>query len=198
MHTQYQNLFKKKLNLRILTSAYKTQTNWHVITGAPCSGKTTLINLLASEGFQTIPEAAREYLEREMAGGRSLEEIRANDSTIAPVINRFQWETESQLQHDDTIFLDRAYPDCLSFFRLVGLDPNEILPKCFQHRYASVFILDRFPYKKDGIRKEGDAASDFLDEALFQDYEALGYDVVRVPILSPQDRMSFVLHRLSL
>lgn len=32
-------------------------------TGGPCSGKTTLINYLAKQGVQTVPEAASSLLE---------------------------------------------------------------------------------------------------------------------------------------
>lgn len=36
-----------------------------------------------------------------------------------------------------------------------------------------------------------------LDEWLVRDYSALGYRVVRVPVLSPQERLAFVLERLA-
>ena len=61
----------------LLSTPFRVQTNWHVITGAPCSGKSTLIDQLAARGFQTAPEAARQYFEQEMAAtGRSIDEIR--------------------------------------------------------------------------------------------------------------------------
>jgi len=56
----------------ILSTSFKVQTNWHVITGAPCSGKTTLINQLANLNFQTGLEAARQYFEIETAKGRTI------------------------------------------------------------------------------------------------------------------------------
>jgi predicted ATPase len=198
MHNPPQDLHNIKLNPQILTSPFLAHTNWHVITGAPCSGKTTIIELLASRGYQTAPEAGRIYFERELAKGRTIEEIRVDDSSVAPKINELQLEIEDQLQHDQPIFLDRGFPDCLSFHRLVGLDPNEVLSACFQHHYASVFILDRLPYQMDGVRQESGAASIFLDQCLFQDYTTLGYEVIRVPVLSAQDRVSFILQRLSL
>lgn len=186
-----------KLNLDSLSMRFKIQTNWHVITGAPCSGKTTVIDLLASHGYQTVTEVGRKYIEGELAKGRSLEEIRANDRELAPILQKLQVESEDKLLHDDTLFLDRALPDCLGFSRLLGLDPNEILPECFHHRYASVFILDLLPYHKDSVRNEDDATSKLLDQWIFQDYCSLGYDVVRVPILSPQDRMTFIMSRVA-
>ena len=49
------------LDPAILTSPFETYTRWHVITGAACCGKTTLIELLSAKGFQVIPESARDY-----------------------------------------------------------------------------------------------------------------------------------------
>jgi ABC-type molybdenum transport system ATPase subunit/photorepair protein PhrA len=65
-----------ELDPDLLSTPFSVQTNWHVITGAPCSGKSTLIDQLADSGFQTAPEAARLYFERELATGRTIEEIR--------------------------------------------------------------------------------------------------------------------------
>ena len=58
-----------ELDPDILSTPFGAQTNGHVITGAPCSGKTTLIDQLAGNGFQTVPEVARQYCESEMALG---------------------------------------------------------------------------------------------------------------------------------
>jgi predicted ATPase len=70
-----QNSFRvTKPDPDLLSTPFEVQTNWHVITGAPCSGKTTLIDQLANQGFQTVPEAARQYFEQEMASGRTIDE----------------------------------------------------------------------------------------------------------------------------
>ena len=70
-----QDLKATELDLDLLSTPFRVQTNWHVITGAACSGKTTLIDLLADKGFQTVPETGRQYIEIEMARGRTLDEI---------------------------------------------------------------------------------------------------------------------------
>ena len=102
-----------------------------------------------------------------------------------------------ELQPTEFAFLDRGVPDCLAWCRAYGLNPNEILPKCFRHRYASVFVLDRLPVQGDGLRPEDEALAAFLDEWIPRDYSALGYRVVRVPVLPLQGRVGFVLERLS-
>jgi len=185
-----------ELDPDLLSTAFRVQTNWHVITGAACSGKTTLIDLLADKGFQTAPETARQYLDREMGKGRTLDEI-FEDATTEPGIEDMQLRIEHGLRAIDVVFLDRALPDSLTFRRLAGLNPNELLTDCFHHRYASMFLLDRLPFQQNGARIEDDAIAGLLDEWLARDYSALGYNVVRVPVLSIKDRLAFILDRLS-
>jgi predicted ATPase len=181
----------------LLATPFKVQTKWHVITGAPCSGKSTLIEQLADRGFQTAPEAARQYYERELATGRSIEEIRQYVVPVVQGIMGMMLEIERGLEASEVVFLDRGYPDTLAFCRQFGLDPNEYLSDSFHHRYASVFMLDRFPVQLDGVRTEDEAAAEYLDEWHYRDYIAMGYRVVRVPLLPPQERLAFVLEELS-
>lgn len=187
-----------ELNPALLSAPFGIQTNWHVITGAPCCGKTTLIRQLAMKGFKTVTEVGREFVEREIAQGLTLEEIRANGIAFDRVIKELQLRVERGLRPEDVLFLDRGLPDSLAFFRLAGLDPNEILPECFHHRYASVFILERFTTQKDCARIEDDLTAEFLGNWHAHDYSSLGYDVVRVPVLPPEERLAFVLERLSI
>ena len=102
-----------------------------------------------------------------------------------------------ELRTDEITFLDRGIPDALTFYRYIGLDPNLILPDCFQHRYASIFLLNRLPYQKDGVRAGDDAVADYFESWTLKDYIALGYNVVRVPVLPPEGRLAFILETLT-
>ena len=186
-----------ELDPELLATPFRVQTNWHVITGGACCGKTTLIDLPANKGFQTVPETARERMEKEMTRGRTIEEIFENGAAFERVLMDVQQGIEHGLRATDAVFLDRALPDCLTFFRIFGLDPNEILAECLHHRYASVFVPDLLPLQLDGARIEDDTFTVVLDELLVRDYDALGYHVVRVPVLSLQERLEFVLERLA-
>ena len=185
-----------ELDPALLSTSYEVQTNWHVITGAPCSGKTTLVDQLADKGFRTVLEIARVYFEREMAKGRTFEEIREDRAGSQRGIFDLQLGFERRLPVNEVMFLDRALPDVLTFCRAYGMNPNEMLPECFHYRYASIFLLAPLPFQGNGAR-DGDAAEvAYLDEWLARDYAALGYDVVRVPVLEPQERLAFVLEML--
>jgi len=186
-----------ELDPNLLKTPFKVQTKWHVITGAPCSGKSTIIKQLADNGLRTAPEAARQYFERELAAGRTIEDVREDVAAVVQGILGIMLEIECGLNANEVVCLDRGYPDNFGFLRQYGLDPNTYLPDCFHHRYASVFMLDRLPVQSDGVRIEDEAAADYLDEWHYRDYTALGYHVVRVPVLPPQERLTFVLERLS-
>jgi predicted ATPase len=189
---KYQSI---ELDPGLLSTPFQVQTSWHVITGAPSCGKTTLIDQLAGEGFQTVPETAHEYLEKEKASGRTLQDIFKDRFELQRIFIEIQSNIEGKLESEEMIFLDRALPDSLTFNRLVGIDPNELLPDCFHNRYKSIYILDPLPYDKDGVRDEDAANVDFLDEWLERDYRSLGYQVLRVPVLPPPERLAYVLER---
>jgi len=186
-----------ELDPNLLSAPFSAQTNWHVITGASCSGKTTLINQLADKGFQTVSEVARQYFERELAKGQTIDEIREDQAALTRQIYNLMANVENGLNAHEVTFLDRALPDILAFYRFAGMAPNEIFPDCFQHCYASVFMLDRFPYQRDGVRTADDETATYFESCMYRDYSDLGYNVVRVPVLPPEERLAFVLERLS-
>jgi predicted ATPase len=190
----YRNI---ELDPDLLLTSFRVQTNWHVITGASSSGKTTLIDQLAAKGFQTFPEVGRQYFERELAQGRTIDDIRKDRAAMTRQIYDLWLSSNDGLRVAEITFLDRGLPDALSFYRFAGMNPNEILPDCFQHQYASVFILNRLPYQQDGIRGGDDTTADYFDLWMERDYSALGYNVVRVPVLPPEKRLAFVLDKLS-
>lgn len=190
----YQNT---ELDLDLLLTPFKVQTNWHVITGASCSGKTTLIDQLADQGFRTVPEAARIFIEQELAKGLTIEEIRQDQAALTRQVYDMMLIRESRLHPGELVFLDRALPDAPAFYRHAGMDPNHVLPDCFQYHYTSVFMLDRLPYQLDGVRAADDLTAEYLDTWIKRDYKSLGYNFVRVPVLPPEERLSFILERLT-
>jgi predicted ATPase len=48
------------------------QTRWCVLTGAPCAGKTAVINELERRGHGVVHEVARAHVEAKLAEGRRI------------------------------------------------------------------------------------------------------------------------------
>jgi len=194
--TKQPDFTETRLNLDLLLSTFKVQTKWQVITGASSSGKTTLIDLFAGQGFQTVPEPGREYIERELSKGRTIGEIRQDRAAMTRQIYNLWLEKMSRLPVAQFSFLDRGLPDSLAFYRFAGMDPNGILPDCFRYRYAAVFMLDRLPYQQDGIRGGDDASAAYFESWMARDYASLGYNLIWVPVLPPEERLTFILDRV--
>jgi len=190
------NYLVKELDPNSLDIPFKVQTNWHVITGAPCSGKTTLIEQLANAGYNTLYETARLYYELELAKGRTSQEIRNCGKQTQAGIFQLQLKLEEGLSTSEVVFLDRALPDSLTFHRVFGLNTDSLLPACLHYHYESVFILERLPHdRKIKLGPEDEISAHFIDQWLERDYRALGYRVVRVPVMPPRERLAFVLKK---
>ena len=186
-----------ELNVQLLAIPFRIQTKWHVITGTISSGKSTLIEQLANQGYQTVPEAARGYIDQELAKGRTIDEICGDPTALQRGINDLWLSYEQGFRAAEVLFLDCAFPDALAFSRVNGLDPNEYLAGCFTYRYASVFILEALPLHQDGVRYHDVATADLIEAWLLRDYTALAYQLVRVPVMPVEERAAFILDRLS-
>ena len=184
------------LDQGLLSSSYQVQTNWHVIAGAPSAGKSTLIEQLANEGFNTAPEPARLYMDQEFAKRRTIRDIRKDQKKLQHTFLRLQLRMESQLNPEDFFFLDRGIPDQFTYCRMAGLDPNKFVIECFHNRYKTVFILAPLPFDKDGYRDREAEVVDYFDEWITRDYQALGYKTFRVPALPTPERLEFILDKL--
>lgn len=116
------------------------KNNWYVITGAPCSGKTTIVRLLEKAGHKVIYEAARVYIDREIKKGRSLKEIRKNELSFQQKILEFKIQIEKKLNPKEIIFLDRAIPDTTAYYKLLSIPVDKKLENAVKKSlYKKIF-----------------------------------------------------------
>jgi predicted ATPase len=175
----------------------KINTNWNVITGGPCTGKTTIVNLLAQRGYQTTTEHARHYIDTQKIRGRTVEEIRRNKKEFQLKVLNMQLAQEASLDVQDQVFLDRALPDALAYHRFLGLKYDEnLLEDCRRYHYHRVFILDRLPLINDYARLEDEDDQIRIHELIIEAYEELGYGAIHVPVLPPDERVDFILKNI--
>jgi predicted ATPase len=173
------------------------KTNWYVITGGPCSGKTTVVNLLNAKGYKTTIEDARHYLDLQCLNGKTVEEIRKNQADFQLAVLQLQIEQEKELSPDDIVFLDRAIPDALAYYHFLNLPVDELLLKAMQNiSYKKVFIMDYLPLVQDYARREDAQAQKDIHAALTKVYESLPFPVIHVPILPPGQRVDYILKNL--
>jgi len=172
------------------------KTNWYVITGAPCSGKTSVISRLEQLGYRVIHETARAYINEELDKGKSLDEIKADMSLFEHNIFYRKIELESSLPDKAIIFLDRAIPDSIAYFRFADLNPEEPEKESADIRYRKIFLFDRLQIKHDEVRNENEEDSILIDRLIEETYINLGYEITRVPVLPVIRRVDFILENL--
>ena len=171
-------------------------TNWYVITGAPCSGKTSVVSRLEQFGYRVVHETARVYINEELNKGRTLAAIKADMSLFERNIFYRKIEIESSLPEKAIIFLDRAIPDSIAYFRFAGLDPKEPEKKSADIRYRKIFLFDRLRIKNDEVRNENEEDSILIDRLIEETYKTLGYEIMRIPVLPVSRRTDFILENL--
>lgn len=175
----------------------KIKTNWYVITGGPGTGKTTVINLLAKRGYKTTIEHARHYIDSMKEEGETVEEIRANKRKFQLGVLDMQIKQEAELSPDDTVFLDRAIPDAMAYYKFLKLDYDKLLLTAIEQvSYKKIFMLDRLPLVNDYARTEDEPAQKAIHNLIIDVYESLGFPVIFVPVLNPDDRVDFILKNI--
>ncbi len=172
------------------------KTDWIVITGAPCSGKTSVVSSMETRGYRVVHETARAYIDELLKSGKSLQEIKADLLSFERTILYRKLAIEAALPENETIFLDRGIPDSIAYYQSAGLDISEPLEKSRGVGYRKVFHCQRLWFENDHARAEDELMAEQLDNLLKQAYEILGYPVVEVPVLTVEQRVDFILERL--
>ncbi len=172
------------------------QTNWHVITGAPCSGKTAVIRELEKLGYPVVHEVARAYIDERLQNGETIARIKADILSFERHILYKKIAIEQSLLKDKTVFLDRAVPDSIGYYILEGLDPDDAIQKSKLWRYKNIFFFVRIPFEKDPVRSENDKTASRIEGLLKESYRMLGYEIIVVPLDSVKARANFILNHL--
>lgn len=183
----------------VQTSASGAKFSRYVITGAPCTGKTTVINELSRLGYKTIEEPARGVLEKypELKGPDVSEEnVRIRERMILGALTDAERETVGS---EGMVFMDGGIPSSLAFFRVHGTEPpTEFIEAANRTNYDGVFMLERLPfYENDEIRRESESDSIRLQELLIGAYADAGYNITMVPMMPPKERAEFILDSIA-
>ncbi|MDH6354761.1 putative ATPase [Dysgonomonas sp. PH5-45] len=133
---------------------------FYIITGGPGVGKTTLLDTLAAEGYEVIPEVARNIINEQEERGGSGVPWKDNDLYTKLMLHRSieDYLTAKAKQHTKPVFFDRGIPDSLCHWVMGGNQITEEMEDAAQkYKYENiVFILPPWKeiYRTDEARKQ--------------------------------------------
>ena len=172
--------------------------SWVVITGGPSSGKTTLINELAKQGYRVVHEAARQLIDDSLAQGVDVLTLRADEKKFQEKINWLKLQTEMALPKEQTIFFDRGVHDSLAYMRYYNYQiPAQQVQAIADSGYRKVFLLEPLANFTEDYARTEDADFLFRIPALLRKaYEEGGMEVITLPDMPVNDRVKFILANL--
>ncbi len=172
--------------------------NWYVLTGGPSTGKSTVLSRLASAGYTIFEEAARLYIDEQIATGRTLSDIRGNEREFQEKI--FDIKSVTEQNHDESVvsIFERGIPDSVAYYQYYGWRVPEKMKKLVgEAAYRKVFLLDPLKiFTKDYARTEDKQFTEDLDELLYSAYADLGIEVVRVPLVPVSQRVKLIIEHI--
>ena len=119
----------------------KTTNPWYVLTGGPCAGKTTLVKEFEADGIRVVHESARVIIEKGMAEGKTLEEIRDDGALFTRDIIALDTANLDLHPGSERVFFDRSIIDNIGYHRHLGFEPSpELVAACESASFARALI----------------------------------------------------------
>jgi predicted ATPase len=169
-----------------------------IITGAPGSGKTAILDRLRSD-VRCVDEPAREILsEQRSAGGDGVPD-RDPSLFVDLLLQRSIDKHQAAEALEGTAAFDRGVPDCVAYATILGTDPAPSIRACDVYRYhPEVFVLAPWDeiYVVDDERTMSFADTLPFHAAILSAYRGAGYTLVEVPRGSAEQRSDFVRGRI--
>lgn len=171
-----------------------------LIIGGPGSGKTTLIDYLAENGYVCYPEISRQVtIDAQENGIDQLflqEPLKFSELLLE---GRIQQHKNACKEKVDVVFIDRGIPDVLAYMHYIGdVYPDSFDQACRAHKYSKIFLLPPWEtiYTSDQERYENFEQANNIHKHLVDTYSKYGYHLIEVPKDTVANRASFILSSL--
>jgi predicted ATPase/GNAT superfamily N-acetyltransferase len=178
------------IHMRLVLTASRS----FVLTGAPGSGKSAIMDRLHG-AFDLVTEPAREILaEQRATGGAGTAEQDAALFVELLRVRSIERFAAASRAGGVTLF-DRGIPDCVAYAVALGVDAAACVDAARTHRYHdTVLILEPWEaiYTTDDERRMSFADTIPFHRALVAAYEDAGYSLIAVPRATIDERAAFV------
>lgn len=168
-----------------------------ILTGAPGTGKTSVLEALSAKGHTCFPEVSRIIIR----------EQQQMNGTFMPWLNleQFAQECRQRMLHhlsrcpSGISFFDRGLPDNIAYLRCKNLVAGTEFHEQLEQYNSLVFYFPLWPkiYVNDPQRPETLEHAAKVDQSLRYTYHSLGYKLVEMPLDSVTNRVQFIENHIN-
>ena len=168
----------------------------YIITGAPGTGKTSIINELKKRGFQCVDEDSRKIISEQIITGGEILPWK-DQIAFENKISNIRTERYLAATADYICFFDRSALDSIAYLKVNDLEPtSEIIKnakKCHFNNIVFYTPIWKEIYINDSERKENIELAIRIQESIINTYISEGYKLLEIPKSSIKERADFII-----
>ena len=170
-----------------------------VITGAPGTGKTSIITQLKKLGHSCSEEISREIITEQItSGGKVLPWLNLEEfSQRVFFLRKTQYINAPT---DSLHFFDRGLLDVIAYMKVNDLPISKnYKEECEKYRYNTTVLYTpiwKEIYKNDLQRKEDLSSAITIEKSLLETYNLFGYTLIEIPKSTTKERVDFILSKI--
>ncbi|MBP9777666.1 MAG: AAA family ATPase [Rickettsiaceae bacterium] len=174
--------------------------NFYILSGAPGSGKSSIIEKLKQNGFACINEPAREIIhEQRLIDGDGVYD-RDKKLFLELMLSRSIYNYIHQHETDNPVIFDRGLPDIIGYAKLfeVNAKSSRNTSKIYKYNNNILFL----PSWQEIYITDEERTMSFDDAKIFgdlikQSYIELEYNIIKVPLVSIDKRVEFIIDMIN-
>jgi len=170
-----------------------------VITGAPGTGKTSIINQLKKLGHSCSNEISRELIVQQLAIGGNILPWKNQIAFENQIANK-RYKQYLDSPENCICFFDRSSIDCIAYLNLNKLESTsqiiDIIKKCNFNKTVFYTPIWEEIYVNDTERKENIEQAINIEKEIIFAYKSFGHSLIPIPKLHINERADFILSKI--